>query len=150
MMMGDKMKRILKGLAAALWLAGAAAPAAAEEAPGAGDEAAIRAVIQSQLEAFQRDDGVAAFSYAAPNIQLKFATPEIFMSMVRTGYQAVYRPQEVRFLEALTRDGEIAQAVRFVGPDGAAVIAVYLMERQPDGSWRIAGVHLFPVDERTS
>ncbi len=32
-----------------------------------------------------------------------------------------------------------------VGPDGQAVIALYAMERQPDGSWRINGVYLLQV-----
>lgn len=129
----------------------APAPAAAQEAtlaPGA--QLAIRQVIESQLAAFQRDDGSEAFSYASPGIRDKFATPEIFMEMVRSGYAPVYRPREVEFLDARVRDGRTGQAVRFVGPDGRTVIAVYTMEQQPDGTWRISGVILVPAEETAS
>jgi len=34
-----------------------------------------------------------------------------------------------------------------IGPDGRGVIALYRMEEQPDGSWRIAGVTLHPIAE---
>ena len=148
--MGETMRRALSLCAAILLLAGAGGAAGGDDSLSAADQAAIRAVIESQVEAFRRDDGVAAFSYAAPMIRQKFGTAETFMSMVRTGYLAVYRPREVTFLEVRVKGGEVAQAVRFVGPDGATVIAVYLMERQPDGNWRIAGVRLFPIDERGS
>jgi hypothetical protein len=72
------------------------------------------------------------------------------MAMVRGGYQPVYRPQSVEFLDARIVDGKTGQAVRFVGPDGQAVIAIYTMEQQPDGSWRIAAVQLIRTGEVTS
>ena len=60
---------------------------------GAADRAAIRQVIEGQLDAFRRDDGVAAFSFASPSIRRMFETPDIFMDMVLRGYQEVYRPR---------------------------------------------------------
>ena len=33
------------------------------------DRAAIRTIIESQMAAFRRDDGAAAFGFATPNIQ---------------------------------------------------------------------------------
>ena len=41
------------------------------------------------------------------------------------------------------------QEVLFIGPDGAAVIGYYIMERQPDGSWKIDGVQLVPAPDLT-
>lgn len=124
-------------------------PVRAADAPPA-DAAAIRAVIEAQLRAFQADDGAAAFAYAAPGIQSIFRDPETFMAMVRGGYQAVYRPREVEF-RALTSDGAgWVQRVLFVGPDGIPVIARYTMERQPDGSWRISGCILERAPEETA
>jgi hypothetical protein len=105
----------------------------------AGERQAIREVIEAQLAAFGRDDGVAAFGYASPDIRGIFRTPERFMAMVRTGYAPVYRPQRVEFRDALVESGRPVQRVYLVGPDGAPVIARYLMERQPDGTWRIDG-----------
>ncbi len=115
--------------------------------PSAPDQQAIRGVIEAQLGAFRRDDGMAAFSYASPVIREKFGTPENFMAMVRGSYAAVYRPRQVEFRETRTMAGQTAQAVRFVGPDGKAVLAIYTMERQPDGGWRIGGVYLVEIAE---
>ena len=104
------------------------------------DRVAIRQVIQSQLDAFKRDDGAAAYAFASPLIQQKFGTAEHFMTMVRTAYPAVYRPKAVEFRElASSDDMGVMQKVFFVGPDGAGVLAFYQMERQPDGSWKISG-----------
>ena len=114
------------------------------------DSRAIIAVITAQLRAFRRENGPLAFSYASPGIQEKFGSAQTFMAMVRNGYAAVYRPHAVEFLESRRRGGITAQAVYFVGPDGRAVIAIYLMERQPDGSWRIDGVSLTPVAQSES
>ncbi len=135
-------------LLAATPLAGTAAQEVLRPAPG--DQRAILGTIQAQLQAFQRDDGARAFSYATPRLRQLFGTPENFMAMVRDGYQPVYRPRSVEFLDARIIDGQIGQAVRFVGPDGAAVIAVYTMEQQPDGSWRIAAVRLIRSGELSS
>ncbi len=98
-------------------------------------------MIASQLAAFQRDDALEAFSYASPGIQRQFANPENFMAMVKTGYRPVYRPLKVEFREIRILHGGPAQVIDIVGPDGKAMIAIYLMEQQPDGSWRIDGVY---------
>lgn len=118
--------------------------------PSVADQKAIRGIIEAQLDAFQRNDSSAAFSYASPIIQRKFGSPENFMAMVQGGYAPVYRPREVEFLDSRVKDGQTAQAVRFVGPDGKSVIAIYSMEQQPDGSWRISGVYLIATDETSS
>ena len=83
-------------------------------------------------------------------IKRKFGTVDTFMRMVRDGYPMVYRPREVEFLEALVKDGRTVQALSLVGPDGQAVTALYFMERQADGSWRINGVSLLRREETTS
>lgn len=110
-----------------------------DEALGESDRAAIRRVISQQLEAFQHDDEVGAFSFAAPSIQAQFKTPAEFMRMVRSGYQAVYRPRSTRFLEAFVHGGRVVQPLEVVTPEASVLIALYLMERQTDGTWRISG-----------
>ena len=116
------------------------------EAPAA--QAAIRSVIESQLAAFQRDDGDEAFSYASPGIQRMFRTPENFMDMVRSGYAPVYRPQEFEFRTLHNRGGRLVQEILFVGPDGEPVTALYTMEQQEDGTWRISGVVFVTANDR--
>ncbi|MFP6870941.1 MAG: DUF4864 domain-containing protein [Nitrospinota bacterium] len=123
-------------------MAMAAAPAGAQpgQAPvPAGDRQAIRKVIRAQMDAFRRDDGAAAFSYASPSIRSQFQTPERFMEIVRRGYRPVYRPRSVKFLELIETGGQIFQKVWVLGPDGVPVNAYYVMERQPGGGWKIGG-----------
>lgn len=128
-----------------------ASPAAAQ-APldmPAPDRAAIRGVIESQLEAFRRDDGAAAFGFATPNIQAMFGTPETFLAMVRRGYAAVYRPRSVEFAEIVGDAERPVQLVHVVGPDGVAVIAAYEMARQGP-VWRINGCVLLRPPGRST
>jgi hypothetical protein len=117
---------------------------------GAADRAAIRAVVEEQLAAFQRDDERAAFRLASPTIQQQFRSSDNFMRMVRSGYKAVYRPRDVQFGEIETVDGNIIQRVELIGPDGAPALAHYVMQRQPDGSWRINGCFLTASEQRTT
>ena len=103
------------------------------------DLAAIRNVIVGQLDAFRHDDAEKAFSFAAPQIKKIFGTPEVFLRMVRESYRAVYRPQTYRFLDVKRINGQLVQPVTVVGPSGITETALYIMEIQPDGSWRIGG-----------
>jgi hypothetical protein len=112
-----------------------------------GDQAAIRDVIGRQVEAFRRDDGDAAFGLASPDVQRLFGTSETFMTMVRNGYRPVYRPRVFEFGDIVEMNGQPAQKVRVVGPDGRRVTAFYPMVQLPDGSWRIDGCFLQAPEE---
>ena len=119
-----------------------AAPARAESLNDQ-DKAAFQGIITSQIEAFRADDGPAAYAFAAPVIRQIFPNPDVFMNMVRQGYQPVYRPQSFSFGEAgFSASGRPIQRVTVVGPDGMTYEAIYTMERQPDGSWQISGCAL--------
>ena len=112
------------------------------------DALAIRTVVTEQLDAFRRDDGERAFSLATAGIQAKFGSPEVFMEMVRTGYPVVYRPGSVHFAEPEILEGIVVQPVRMTDDEGRAWIAVYPMQRQPDGGWRIDGCELARLQGR--
>ncbi len=111
------------------------------------DRAAIRDIIGKQVEAFRRDDGDAAFGFASPMIRGMFGSADIFMDMVRQGYQPVYRPRAFEFREIVELDGQPTQKVHVIGPDGRPVTAFYPMTQLPDGSWRINGCYLEAPDE---
>jgi hypothetical protein len=130
-------------LALLLGVARAESPAGLDAA----DLQAIRGIIERQLDAFRRDDGVAAFAFASPGIQALFRDPATFMAMVRGGYRPVYRPREVEFRDLIEQGGRLTQRVLLVGPDGEVVVAHYFMQRQPDGSWRIDGCILKGADD---
>ena len=113
--------------------AGSILPAAAEE-----DLTAGQAVIRSQEEAFSRDDAAAAYTFAAPSIQSMFQTPDTFMFMVRNGYAPVYRHRSFVFGEAKTYEGQIYQKVHIIDANGDAWEALYTLEPQADGTFKIS------------
>lgn len=108
------------------------------------DRAAIRSVIESQMDAFQKDDATGAFAFASLGIQQQFGTPENFMHMVTTSYQAVHRPRSVLFEEMTTISGALAQPVLLLDADGVPVKALYLMEF--DSTWKINGCYIVPIE----
>lgn len=108
---------------------------------------AIRRVITAQIEAFQSDDGIQAFLYAAPAIRQQFKSVGNFIRMVRSSYYAVYRPRSVVFGKLTEMQGYPAQTVFLMAQNGDIVKAVYLMQQQPSRDWRIAGCFLVPVEE---
>lgn len=119
-------------------------PARADDAASvsAADHQAIERVITSQLDAFSRDAADAAFSLASPKIQSMFGDAPHFMAMVQQAYPPVYRPRSFTFEQLVTVDQLIVQRVMIFGPDGAPALALYTMEREQDGTWRIDGCAL--------
>src|SRR5215216_51751 len=112
------------------------------------DAAAIRMVVQQQLDAFARDDARRAFALATSGIRERFGTAEAFLAMVRADYPVVYRPRRVDFEKPVVIEGEIVQPVRMIDADGVVWIAVYPMERQKNGTWRINGCQVARVAGR--
>jgi hypothetical protein len=110
------------------------------------DSDAIKSVIESQLNAFAADDGTKAYSYAAPMVQQVFPSVDMFMGMVKQGYQPVYRNTNRVFGDAF-QDPRGSKAMRVILTDqsGKRHEAIYVMEKQPDGSWKIAGCVILEI-----
>jgi hypothetical protein len=125
------MRYFILSLIVALGLSGAARA----------EEAALQAVISSQIEAFLAEDVDRAYSFASPFIQRKFGTPETFGTMVREGYPMVWRPSDVTFLDAEVIAGKLWQSVMLRGPAGKTWIVDYEMIELEDG-WKINGVQV--------
>lgn len=114
----------------------------------AGDDVtAAQTIIRSQEQAFAHDDAAAAYSYAAPAIHAMFRDADEFMAMVRRGYAPVYRHKSFEFGAGRADDGKIAQTVRIIDADGNPWDALYTLEQQADGSWKITGCVLHPVGQ---
>ena len=128
--------------AGAVLLICAGAAGAQEAALSSADTGAIEGVIRGQLDAFAADDAAKAFSFAAPGIRRTFGTAENFMNMVRTGYPMVYRPAAVLFLKPETDGREVLQPVQMTDKEGLLWIALYNMQRQPNGKWLTGGCRL--------
>lgn len=116
--------------------------AGAQGAVSAGDARAVREVIEAQLDAFRKDDAARAFSLATGAIRERFGSADNFLDMVRSSYAVVYRPTSVLFEAPVLIDGEVVQPVRMTDAEGRGWIALYPMQRQPDGSWRTNGCQL--------
>jgi len=104
---------------------------------------AAQTVIDSQLKAFLANDGATAYSFAAPNVKQVFPTVDTFMNMVTNGYAPVRKPRSYSFGKVeQTGPTSIVQQVLIVGPDGKDYEAVYTLEQQPDGTFKITGCSL--------
>ncbi len=120
-------------------------PASAEDVTAV-DKQAFQHVISGQLDAFKSDNGPLAYSFAAPLVTKIFPTVDNFMAMVKQGYAPVYNNDSYRFGE-LTIDsvGRPAQHVTLTTRDGHHYEAVYAMQRQADGTWKISGCSLLEI-----
>jgi hypothetical protein len=133
------MRAIL--LLAAILLVFAAAARAGD------DVAAAQGVIRLQAEAFGRDDAATAYSYAAPAIHDMYPQADIFMAMVQRNFAPVYRHKSFEFGEARVEGSWIAQRVHIVDANGEAWEALYTLEAQPDGTFKITGCSLLKAGQ---
>jgi hypothetical protein len=102
-------------------------------------------VIRSQMAAFQRDDGRAAFSLASPDVQNQYGSAEAYLAKFAATYKPVYRPRSVTFLNLAYSRGRLVQRVLLQGSDGKAMVALFPMMQMADGSWRVDGCVLIPA-----
>ena len=110
------------------------------------DQTAFQAIIAAQLDAFKKDDGAAAYSYAAPVVQGLFPDAEKFMTMVKHGYEPIFKNTKHSFGQVVDDGlGHPNQHVIITTSDGKRYEAVYVMQQQPDGSWKIAGVQMVEI-----
>jgi hypothetical protein len=105
---------------------------------------AIRQVIGDQRKALKAGDGRKALSFAAPGIREQFGTPENFLTMVRTAYAPLLDARYIEFLDGAVIDGAVIQPLRLIAGDNTVLVALYTMEKQKDGRWKIAGCILAP------
>lgn len=139
------MYQILRTGLMALMLALMVSPSWAQAISDA-DTAAMRQVIQSQLDAFAADRGDEAYSHAAPIVKMAFPDVPRFMAMVKGGYQPVYRNTAREFVESsMSSAGRPIVRMRLTALDGKRYEALYTMEQQPDGTWKIAGCVLVVI-----
>jgi hypothetical protein len=125
-----------------LLFAFAAGPAVAHEA----GSMEARAIIQRQLDAFQKNDADSAFSLASPGLKETYANPHNFMDSVRSGETPFFKRRMVEYQDFVAAGDDAAQSVVLVDDDSYVWTIVYKLSRQPDGSWLIDGVVLVKSD----
>lgn len=110
--------------------------------------AKARAVVQAQLDAFAADDARKAFQLASPSARKHLRSPDHFINLVRKSYAVVYRPASVAFLKPELIDGVVVLGVQMTDAQGAAWLATYQLERQPNGTFLIGGCELVANEGR--
>lgn len=105
---------------------------------GIGANAEVRGVIQSQLEAFRKNDFKAAYGLAHPGVKGQF-TPFDFEQMVRKGFPQMLKPGTVAFSDL--HENEAGSEIQAIITDekGRRSGFRYILIKD-DGNWRIAAV----------
>lgn len=129
------MRKAWVAVVLALWAGGAVA-----------QEAEIREVIESQLEAFNARDVNEAWGYASPMIQGMFGNPTNFGVMVENGYPMVWTNQGAEFGELREVNGRLYQRVFVDDAAGGRHLLEYQMI-ETAGGWQINGVVVLPQEE---
>jgi Domain of unknown function (DUF4864) len=139
------MKTLLKWLMSPLFVLLLGVTLHAAE-PSVTQKQAMQAAISAQLDAFNADRDADAYAQAAPAIKNYFPTIESFLSMVKRGYGPVYRHKSYSFGSSFAdHAGRNAQRVIIDAADGKRYEALYTLELQPDGSWKISGCTLLEI-----
>ena len=137
--MGPIMKMVRAGAVAITLLTGAAS---AEDLTAASS----RAIVERQFDAFERDDGEAAYALAAPTIKQMFDDADRFMAMVRDHYAPVYRHRSAEFGAFMESGDEASLEATLVDNDNVVWTALYSFRRVPNGDWLISGCVLVKAE----
>jgi hypothetical protein len=137
--MGPMMKMVRAGAVAITLLTGAAS---AEDLTAASS----RAIVERQFDAFERDDGEAAYALAAPTIKQMFDDADHFMAMVRDHYAPVYRHRSAEFGAFKEEGDEASLEATLVDNDNVVWTALYSFRRVSNGDWLISGCVLARAD----
>jgi hypothetical protein len=101
--------------------------------------ASSRAIVERQFDAFERDDGPAAYAFAAPTIKDMFSDADHFMAMVRDHYAPVYRHRSADFGAFKESGDEASLEATLVDNDNVVWTALYSFRRASNGDWLISG-----------
>ena len=105
-------------------------------------------VISLQIDAFQKSDMKAAYTFASPFIKSKFSSAEIFGKMVREGYPMIWSAKDYKFLEFTFFEGALIQRVLFMDSKERIYVFDYELRQYKSDNWLINGV--FPVRSQNS
>ena len=120
------------------------------ESLSAEDSHEVQAVILAQLKAFAEDDAEAAFETATPEVRKSIGEATRFLALVRGNYPMVYRPAAFGFLAPEVQQDQVLQVVSIRDADDKTWLALFLLERQPDRSWRISSCMVAENDWRST
>lgn len=136
------MKRWLVTAGLLIGLCGPWTHAAAIDAITTADAIAIREAVATQLVALSNDDASGAFALTSEGKRQLIGTPDNFLRMMKEEYNPLYRHLGTIFSQPEVVDGDAVQVVRVTDGAGKVWLAMFWMQQEDDGTWKIDGCHL--------
>ncbi len=102
----------------------------------------IQEAIRGQLHALSEDDADSAFELTSPSIRSQIGSPENFLRIIKEEYAPIYRHLMVIFSAPQTLGDAIIQIVRLTDRESRVWLAIYNMQRDMTGNWKIDGCQL--------
>ena len=107
----------------------------------------IRQLIEKQLQAFRQNDTETAFSLTSPIMQQKL-TRQDFMNIMNEKYDSLVKPRSFMFRGFTLVNNYPALVSTIMDRQGNLAQGIFVMQHQPDYSWRIHGYELVPLGEK--
>lgn len=111
------------------------------------DKAMIRQVVEKQLQAFQQKDTKTAFSLTSPIMQQKLSRQD-FVTILNDKYDCLVKPRSIMFRGFTLVNNYPALVSTIMDRQGNLAQGIFVMQHQPDYSWRIHGYDLIPLSEK--
>ena len=111
------------------------------------DKSLIRQLVKKQLRAFQEEDCETALSLASPKIQNRY-TPQDFVRALGNRYSALLKPRSIIFQGFTLVENFPALTSLVMDEAGNLAKAIFVVQHQPDFSWRVHGYELTVVNEK--
>lgn len=134
---------MMRWLATAILIGSLACPVAwALDDITTADAIAIKEAVQSQLDAFSKDDASRAFDLATTEKRMLLGSPDNFLRMVKDQYSPIYRPHEVILSQPEVVEGAVIQLAGITDSEDRVWVAIFLMQQEGDSSWKIDSCQL--------
>lgn len=106
----------------------------------------IRSTIEQQLRAIRIRDDRAAFTLSTAAADDHFKTPQDYMRHLRKKKPSLYNHVHFEILQEGRNNPEV-QKVKLIDRYGQEALAMFKMERNADGDWRIDNVVVLQSDQ---
>ena len=106
---------------------------------GSNEVEQVRNIILAQIQAMADDDADRMFETTTPQVRAAIGNSGRFLAMMRGAYPMVYQPSVVNFHPPRRTSDGAFQLVEIRDHEDKSWLAVFILEQQPDHSWRISG-----------
>lgn len=104
---------------------------------------AVREVVHLQINALADDDAEKAYSLTTSATQQLLGSPNNLLSFIKDEFAPIYRPRHAMFQETEIIGQHALQIVQLIDSSGLIWIAIYQVELETDGKWKVDGCRLF-------